>query len=917
MNLHARDPHEVHNGPKSPRREIVNAEKQLWSLIYSKGLLHDEARDLYIKICSRYEKFILSDHEDVEFQEIEYSLWKLHYKHIHEFRRRISQSSTSVRSTESEIDSHVQKYKSFLTEATNFYQNLISKIRKFYGLGEDPLFEEKGGSSCDPVNLSECQYSCYRFLVCLGDLARYEELCKDIDVQRRNWSVAATYYFKAASSWPDSGNPQNQLAVLAKYIGDDFLALYHCIRSLAVKEPFPDAWNNLMLLLEENRSSHLESLSRESRFNFLDPSERSTSPIKSSPSECDMKNNGMQASDLTSSAKSALWSLFVRMISLFFAECSPEEFSYTFASTMGELDLLLGLDDIKLSALLESYQHMGSYRTGPYRALHLVSIIIFVVNSLTTSFDQKETEEKTKVKQPNLVKSALSAMFIMLRHLTERCLKGNLVKSSPLLPAVLVFVEWLVGMLDVVRKYIFHEEVACAVSYFLDAFVELLNQFESCGEFKHQKDIALWEDCELRGFTPIAHSHKHLNFRTCEEPMGEFVDGNTRVHRIIDAAMKITEKIPDGFQKWIFYDMDKEKFFTVEQSSLVDPDLQESRKTICEAIQEKEKINKTVVMEEEEEIIFKPLARHNSAPIYSPDQETSTDGIKDKTVPSDDSLRRATSLFSVQNQNFHSDSNTSKSNHPLNKHETVLKASATPYLASPPSLNAWVLDKESVDIEKEKDTRDFFKPRLSPINEMGSLSLIDSPPYSAPIPSAPLLPDNALLFCDNSAIHDMNNTGVLRVSPMSGTSPYGPVFGPSSFTPMSSSEWLHRFRNQNLDRGSPLLQPIHRYTPGNFYGHDASRLDLVDRWEFSPLNTDQMVYPEISPLYAGSQLGFVADGLRRDNLFHNYQRPSPYGCGGNVAEIRTEQAPLLHYLKEQERHLQNQPQVKGPAYLGN
>lgn len=41
-----------------------------------------------------------------------------------------------------------------------------------------------------------------------------------------------------------------QLAVLATYVGDEFLALYHCIRSLAVKEPFPDAQNNLILLLE-------------------------------------------------------------------------------------------------------------------------------------------------------------------------------------------------------------------------------------------------------------------------------------------------------------------------------------------------------------------------------------------------------------------------------------------------------------------------------------------------------------------------------------------------------------------------------------------------------------------------------------------------------------------------------------------
>lgn len=49
-----------------------------------------------------------------------------------------------------------------------------------------------------------------------------------------------------------------QLAVLAIYIGDEFLALYHCIRSLAVKEPFPDAQGNLILLFERVRPEILQ-----------------------------------------------------------------------------------------------------------------------------------------------------------------------------------------------------------------------------------------------------------------------------------------------------------------------------------------------------------------------------------------------------------------------------------------------------------------------------------------------------------------------------------------------------------------------------------------------------------------------------------------------------------------------------------
>lgn len=810
MNLDPRVPLNVCDETKGTNTmlEIINMEKQLWSLIYSKGLLHKEARDLYMYICSEYENLILVDNEDANFQEIEYSLWKLHYKHIHEFRLRIRQSSSRK--------SHVEQYKSFLKEATKFYQNLISRMRNFYGVGEAPLSDRKG----DPLKLNKCRYSCHRFLVCIGDLARYRELCEDIDARKRDWSVAAKYYFKAAATWPDSGNPQNQLAVLAKYIGDDFLALYHCIRSLAVKEPFPDARNNLILLLEENRSSHLESLSRETHFKFLNPSGRSSPPK-------------VQANDHISSTKSAFWPLFVRMISLFFIESSSEEFAYTFASTMRELELLFESNDAKLSTFLESYQYMDSARTGPYRSLQLISILIFVVDSLTTSFDHKNSKEITKLNQPNLVKSALSATFIILGRLIERSLKGNLVKSNPLLPSVLVFVEWFVGMLEIIQKYIFHEEVSVSVSYFLETFVEFLNKFETRDNLEHQKDIAIWEDHELRGFAPLASLHKTLNFRTCEESMGEYSCGNVRVCRIFNAAMKIIVKNPNCLKKWIFYDTESEKFFTAEL-----------QKTVSEPIIDKEKKNsKLLVIEEEEEIIFKPLTRYNSSPIDSPNEKSTVENWKDEAVPPDDSPRRATS-----------------------------------YPASPPSLNAWVLDKENKKAEKEKAESDFFKLRLTPIEETGSFSLIDTPPYSDPIPSAPLLPENALVLCDKSDISSFD--------------------GPLNFTPMNSSQWLHQFRNQNqnlnLNCGNYLVQPGQFYTPGNLYGHDLLR------WEFSSSNPNQIVYPAIPMIY-------------------NYQRLGAYGCGGggDVAEMRVEQPPLLRYLQEKEWQLQNQGQVRGPSYMGN
>ncbi|KAF8364899.1 hypothetical protein HHK36_033109 [Tetracentron sinense] len=319
-----------HNDTQNIIMEVTNAEKQLWMLIHFKGLLHTDVQELYRKTRSSYEKVILNDHELAELHDIEYSLWKLHYKHIDEYRNKIRQSAANaermssvmrqnVATEQNNYDSLLEGFRSFLSEATEFYQDLIMKIRKSYGLPNEVLFFNEGG--IEPTKMHECQYSCHRCLICLGDLARYRELHGKPDIQNRNWSVAATHYLNASIIWPDRGNAQNQLAVLAMYVGDELLALYHCVRSLAVKEPFPDAWDNLILLFEKNRLSPLRSLSNEATFDFLRPFERSTMQNITQSSDCFSNfNTGKITEDVLWSEETGLWSLIVRLIGIFFTD---------------------------------------------------------------------------------------------------------------------------------------------------------------------------------------------------------------------------------------------------------------------------------------------------------------------------------------------------------------------------------------------------------------------------------------------------------------------------------------------------------------------------------------------------------------------------------------------------------------------
>lgn len=176
--------------------------------------MNSEVQDLYRTVRSNYENIILSDHEQPELQDVEYSLWKLHYKHIDEFRKRIKKNpaETTKLTLQHEIN-HIEGFKLFLSDATQFYKSLILKIRKCYKLPEDSLFFRKGGA-CTPIELKKmrkCQFLCHRVLVCLGDLARYREQCEKSDVLKHNWSVAASHYVEATLIWPDSGNPQNQV----------------------------------------------------------------------------------------------------------------------------------------------------------------------------------------------------------------------------------------------------------------------------------------------------------------------------------------------------------------------------------------------------------------------------------------------------------------------------------------------------------------------------------------------------------------------------------------------------------------------------------------------------------------------------------------------------------------------------------
>ncbi|OMO65212.1 hypothetical protein COLO4_31452 [Corchorus olitorius] len=879
-------------------------------------------------------------------------------------------------------DKHVEEFKSFLRKATEFYKNLIVKIRSHYGLPEESSLHKSGcnAASGEPMKLQKCHFLCHRFLVCLGDLARYMEQYEKSSVQKHNWSVAATYYLKATAIWPDSGNPQNQLAVLATYVGDEFLALYHCVRSLAVKEPFPDAFNNLDLLFERNRSCQLHSLSSEAQFDFLKPSERSNAPVKR---ECDH------------SAETDFWQLLIRTLSFFFLKSSLEDFPCAFASTMKVLDMMMALDDVKLSAVLESYQLMDSARRGPFRAVQAVSIFIFVLDDLI-----KRSKDGKNKQHLELIQLALTATFIFMGRLVDRCLKATLLDSCPLLPAVLIFVEWVVIMLDKVEAYGMDDKTRSSMSYFFASFVDLLRQFDArIGTLSHSR-TALWEDYELRGFAPLAQIHVSLDFSTNWDHTDSYESGiKCRIQRIIDAAMKIANR-SNGPCKWISIDSSGTKFYAKDTNVMPETPEPESTgsdvnvkglhqhcseaRKECETQIASENLSnhvvngKSVAMEEEEVILFKPLTRYNSAPIYglsNNGKDPASPKVAEENLPSDECLRRATSLLIAQNQaygdtsDFHSDISNFRPSKPFNQQDhfvkdtTAFSFSEAAVSAGPPSLNAWVLNRGSLS-SAEKGRTDISRQPLSPIEEiatssLGGLSIREtedsaassrseastnhySPPYSAPIPSAPLLPDDATWFNGaQSSFSEVKGSGysnkpenfydASRVNGYPNCPPLGQLNYGSAipgfmdvyppFSGMTSSEWLRQYReSRNLERTNSHARPMNHYTPGNPRNVPStpgasSPFGLFDQYGV-PSVSNPTIYTESSILHSGFPAVYGMDEPRREKLFNGYQRPSPYGCGV-ITELRDEPQPLLQYLKEKEWLLQQDPALRNPTYMGN
>ncbi|KAI7980681.1 Protein SMG7 [Camellia lanceoleosa] len=442
-----------------------------------------------------YEAILLEDHAFSEQHEIEYAIWQLHYRRIEELRAHLSVALASTGSTTPQngkgttrlgperLTKIRSQFKTFLSEATGFYHDLMVKIRAKYGL---PLgyfsYDQENEILSKDVNISaeakKGLVSCHRCLIYLGDLARYKGLYGEGESKVQDLAAASSYYMQAASLWPSSGNPHHQLAILASYSGDELVTIYRYFRSLAVDNPFTTARDNLIIAFEKNRQSYSQLLG-DVKASVKKTPVRMTGKRRQKGDTRFPKDNRVEASFVKERSSSIHETLkafnirFVRLNGILFTRTSLETFGEVFS--MAKRDFL----ELLSSGPDEEYSFGSVVAECRLVIIRLIAILIFTVHNVN-----RETENQSYaeiLQRSVMLQNAFTAVFKFMGHILERCIELNDPSTSYLLPGIMIFVEWLACRQEIAVGSEVEEKLASARSFFWNHCVSFMNKLLSSG----------------------------------------------------------------------------------------------------------------------------------------------------------------------------------------------------------------------------------------------------------------------------------------------------------------------------------------------------------------------------------------------------------------------------------------------------
>ncbi|XP_022846209.1 protein SMG7-like [Olea europaea var. sylvestris] len=555
-----------------------------------------------------YEAIILEDHSFSEQHDIEYALWQLHYRRIEELRAHLNAALASsglaasqngkgpTRGGPDRASKIRSQFKTFLSEATGFYHDLMLKIRAKYGLplgysSDDP--ENQISMSEDGNKFSEVKkglISCHRCFIYLGDLARYKGLYGEGDSKARAFAAASSYYLQASSLWPSSGNPHHQLAILASYSNDELVSTYRYFRSLAVDHPFVTARDNLIIVFEKNRQSYTQLLGDAKASSLKTVSSRMPGKGRGKggtrPSFKDDKvdSSAVKEHIFTVPEVFKAFSIrFVRLNGILFTRTSLETFEEVFSVVKNDLVELLS------SGPDEKYNFGSDAAECRLAIVRMVAILIFTVHNVK---GENENQSYADILQRSvLLQNSFTAIFEFMACMLERCNQLTDPSSSYLLPGIMVFVEWLACCNDVAVGSEIEDKQVNARSVFWNHCITFFNKLVSNGYLFLNEDkdetcfsnmskydesetvnrLALSEDFELRGFIPLLPAQLILDFS--RKPSFGSDDSSKekqiRIQRIFAAGKALSNVVQIG-QEGFYFDAKLKKFVIGVEPQIID-----------------------------------------------------------------------------------------------------------------------------------------------------------------------------------------------------------------------------------------------------------------------------------------------------------------------------------------------------------
>ncbi|KAF5836046.1 hypothetical protein DUNSADRAFT_6516 [Dunaliella salina] len=251
----------------------IQIEKRLRAELKKNSFWHRTVRELRTALHHAYESTIFADFQFAQANEVEQQLWKsCFYKPIEEFRSRLRVAQQAAQGVTALAGATPEEaleqsamlttaYTKFLASAEEAYKRLVARLQWELGdvgaavevpSGEMQALQQAAPPSAGKGNTAIAT-AVHRCLIYLGDICRYRsQVVRPKEEQER----ALAYYQQAASVLPTSGNPYNQMAVVAYYGSDELRAVYYYFRSLGVSCPFVTARENLLLLFERNRARY-------------------------------------------------------------------------------------------------------------------------------------------------------------------------------------------------------------------------------------------------------------------------------------------------------------------------------------------------------------------------------------------------------------------------------------------------------------------------------------------------------------------------------------------------------------------------------------------------------------------------------------------------------------------------------------